>query len=271
MNIGQRLGEGNTAAVFEWGKNEVIKIFHEHHQASSEADKAEIINRLGIPAPRLTNVIEHNGKTALIFERVYGQTMLSLIEPTSKSIVYYAGIMANLQLDIHCIELEPELESNLKQELIHKLNRTERLTGTQKEEIMKTINQLSNGQSLCHYDFHPGNIMMSSDGPVIIDWTNALIGHHYADVARSSMMLKSNAMPPEAPVWTKNRTYRDMFHDAYLKEYLNGGGTKHEELERWASPTLAARIEELAGKEQEEILNLLVEKLNAAGGAEAEK
>lgn len=46
-------------------------------------------------------------------------------------------------------------------------------------------------------DFHPGNIILSSRGPIIIDWMNALVGNQAADVTRSSMMFQSHALPPK--------------------------------------------------------------------------
>ena len=34
-----------------------------------------------------------------------------------------------------------------------------------------------------HLDFHPFNIMLTADGPVVFDWTNAALGPPAADVA----------------------------------------------------------------------------------------
>ena len=39
--------------------------------------------------------------------------------------------------------------------------------------------------SILHLDFHPDNIMLTPDGPVVFDWTNATIGPAAADVAQS--------------------------------------------------------------------------------------
>jgi aminoglycoside phosphotransferase (APT) family kinase protein len=42
---------------------------------------------------------------------------------------------------------------------------------------------------LCHGDLHPSNIILSDDGPVIVDWFDASRGDPIADVARTSMLL----------------------------------------------------------------------------------
>ena len=39
------------------------------------------------------------------------------------------------------------------------------------------------GATLLHRDLHPGNVILSSDGPVVVDWTNAGAGEPAFDVA----------------------------------------------------------------------------------------
>jgi len=84
MKIGQLLGVGNTANVYEWGKSEVIKVFHNKgasiHEAAKEAEKAELINTLNISAPQFSEIIVYEEKTCLIYEKVQGPAMLTCID-----------------------------------------------------------------------------------------------------------------------------------------------------------------------------------------------
>jgi len=45
------------------------------------------------------------------------------------------------------------------------------------------------GPSILHLDFHPDNVMLTADGPVVIDWPNAAVGPSAADVAHSWLIL----------------------------------------------------------------------------------
>jgi aminoglycoside phosphotransferase (APT) family kinase protein len=56
-----------------------------------------------------------------------------------------------------------------------------------------------NGPSLLHLDFHPLNVLMGPDGPVVIDWTNARPGPPGLDVAMSAMILAGVALTLEFP------------------------------------------------------------------------
>jgi len=50
---------------------------------------------------------------------------------------------------------------------------------------------------LCHSDLHPGNVIMTADGPRIIDWACALRASGVFDIARVHVSL-SELMPDDA-------------------------------------------------------------------------
>jgi aminoglycoside phosphotransferase (APT) family kinase protein len=48
------------------------------------------------------------------------------------------------------------------------------------------------GDRVMHLDLHPGNIMLTPRGPVVIDWTNATAGPGGADVAMAYLIMASS-------------------------------------------------------------------------------
>ena len=44
---------------------------------------------------------------------------------------------------------------------------------------------------MLHLDLHPGNVMFTARGPVVIDWTNARAGAPAADVAMAYLIMAS--------------------------------------------------------------------------------
>jgi tRNA A-37 threonylcarbamoyl transferase component Bud32 len=54
-------------------------------------------------------------------------------------------------------------------------------------------------QPLVHLDFHPFNVILGGDGPVVIDWTNAGPGPAGLDVAMSALILAGVALTGEVP------------------------------------------------------------------------
>jgi aminoglycoside phosphotransferase (APT) family kinase protein len=45
------------------------------------------------------------------------------------------------------------------------------------------------GEQILHLDLHPGNVMLTAGGPVVIDWTNASAGPPGADVAMAYLII----------------------------------------------------------------------------------
>ena len=57
------------------------------------------------------------------------------------------------------------------------------------------LETLPNGNILTHGDFHLGNIMMTPQGMMVIDWSKAAGGHPAADVVRSEMLMRFGIGP----------------------------------------------------------------------------
>ncbi|WP_324607779.1 phosphotransferase [Paenibacillus sp. IHBB 10380] len=131
------------------------------------------------------------------------------------------------------------------------------MSNHEKQIIIDMLNSLPDGNMICHYDFHPDNIIISPNGPIIIDWLNLLVGNREADVTRTSMMIQSDSLPPNAPSWLIHREFREFFNKEYLTEYIKLTDMNDGFLERWMIPTLAARIDEMQGEYRQEIKDKL--------------
>ena len=51
------------------------------------------------------------------------------------------------------------------------------------ESILALIDRLPPDERLCHCDLHPGNVIMTAEGPRLIDWTGARRGGAPLDLA----------------------------------------------------------------------------------------
>lgn len=55
-------------------------------------------------------------------------------------------------------------------------------------------------EALVHGDLHPGNVLLTADGPVVIDWEGASIGPRDADVATAWLLMTiARPAPDEVP------------------------------------------------------------------------
>jgi aminoglycoside phosphotransferase (APT) family kinase protein len=113
-------------------------------------------------------------------------------------------------------------------------------------EQLTLLEQQPGGHSLCHGDFHPGNVVLSARGPVIIDWNDATLGPPAADVARTQMLFLHGGTPPLAG-GAKQRlvqTLRRALFALPLHRYRAPIGIDEREVAAWRLPVATARMSE---------------------------
>jgi aminoglycoside phosphotransferase (APT) family kinase protein len=122
---------------------------------------------------------------------------------------------------------------------------------------LTALNQLPDGSRLCHGDYHPDNVLMSPNGPVIIDWAGATSGNPIADVARTSLLLRVGAPPPGGMSHLLIGPARAFAHTTYVRRYLKRHPASRDELAAWRLPIAVARLGEGIPEEKRRLLALI--------------
>jgi len=250
--LGSPFALGHTAEVYAWEEGYILKLFHEWFPLSSiehEARMARVVHNAGLPVPNVRDIVEAEGRYGLVYERVIGTSMLEVLSSKPWRIFKYAHLLAELHASMHTIEAVPSLPSQHRK-LRRKIQHAEMLPCALQGGALRMLEELPEGNQLCHGDFHADNVLMTSKGPVIIDWIDATRGNPMADVARSSLLMSKAHIPDDKPLrWLLN-LFRELFHRAYLRHYfqLRPGG--REELSGWRIVNAAGRLSERIPEEE---------------------
>lgn len=242
---GQLLGEGNTAEVFLWNDNEIIKLFRQKFPLEGvdrEYNVSKMVEILGLPVPKVGLMIELEGRRGIIYEKVSGISMMDLIMKHPGSVTEYAKSMAVLHYRMH--QCKAQELPKYKEALEWNIRHTDLLSEKQRFAVLDILEKLPEEGILCHGDFHPGNIIIDSEKSVVLDWMTAAAGHPAADVARTLMLLKDGALPEKMPKVVKILIgfARKRIVNAYLKEYMQLSGLTKEDILKWRIPIIAARL-----------------------------
>lgn len=65
-----------------------------------------------------------------------------------------------------------------------------------KRTVLAVLGEMPDDERLCHGNFHPDNVLMTLQGPVIIGWMDATRGSPLVDIARTSLLLSMGDLPP---------------------------------------------------------------------------
>ena len=254
------LGHGRTAEVYAWKENSALKLFVPEFPSTlidQEVEGTRAANAADIPSPQLRDVITVDGRRGLVLERLTGHSMLSLLAREPMRVTHYAGIFAELQARIHDCHV-PGLTSR-REDLARRIARAG-VVARVKGDALAVLERLSDGDRLCHCDFHPDNVLMTPQGPSIIDWSFAARGTPASDAARTALLLRIADAPPGSfrVAWVE-REAKDRFYRAWLKRYRELQPDASDAMWSWLLPVAVARLADDIPEERPRLMILINE------------
>ncbi len=257
-----RVAKGRTAEIFDWEPGTILKLYRDWcpgNWADYESRVARTIHAAGIQTPAVKGIVEINGRRGIVYERVSGISMLQDLSKRPWMLFKHGRNLAELQAQF--VQLKIEGLGSYRNELEHVIRNTGFLPEDLRALALSLLETLPEGETLCHGDFHPANVLITPQGPVIIDWMTAKRGSPWADVARTRLLLTigpkgagkgdGNQISPWI-LWFVNFFYRAYFKrvQSLLKDDLG-------EQERWLPVVAAARLEEQIEPERAALLDLV--------------
>lgn len=236
----------------------MLKLFlpgRSEEQARAEAAKTRSVHAAGLPVPAVGDVILVDGRPGIPFRYVPGKTLLQVLTGRPWWLWRGARLLAGLHASLHrrtVAGLPP-----VKQRLTAKIEAAD-LPHQLREAVRAEMDRLPYGDRVCHGDFHPGNVMLGSSPPVIIDWPDAAAGDPLADVARTSLLLQMSPLSPGGSGGALLAAARRAFHRVYLDHYFQVTGRDRRRLARWSAVVAAARLAEKVPAEREQLLRRIV-------------
>ncbi len=145
----------------------------------------DLARGFGVPVPRVHEL--RAGDRELVMDRIPGPTMVNWLLRGPWRLRKCATILAELH------------------DVVHKVPGPSWLRDAG-----------DGGPSLLHLDLHPLNVIMSPDGPVLIDWTNSARGTPDTDIALTWLLLRTGE-PPASAVMAR---LIDRFRGAIVRSFL---------------------------------------------------
>lgn len=157
------LASGRAADVHDQGDGTVLRRYKHDHDVTDEVAVMRWMAAEGFPVP---DVVAGGGRD-IVMRRIDGPTMLEDLERRRWMLVPHARTLARLHRRLH------------------------RLTAP---DWFPRRRGVPAGPTPLHLDLHPMNVLMSADGPVVIDWTNAGRGAAGFDAAMTVALVESYAL-----------------------------------------------------------------------------
>jgi Ser/Thr protein kinase RdoA (MazF antagonist) len=156
---GRLIGAGRAADVYDLGGGRVLRRYRVDANAEPEARLMRYLREAGLGVPE---IFDADGKD-LVMARLHGLDLLTDLSRRPWRATRHAIMLARMHDQLH----EIQAPSWLKR-------------------------PFGDGDRVLHLDLHPGNVMLTADGPMIIDWSNGAAGPPGADVAMASVIMTTS-------------------------------------------------------------------------------
>jgi aminoglycoside phosphotransferase (APT) family kinase protein len=159
---GSLVGSGRTADVYQHGPDQVLRRYREPRDTEREVAGMDHARRHGFPVAEAKALSD----TDIVMQRLRGPTMLDQLGRRPWQIRRLAALLASLHRRLHDIDAPDWLPA-----------------------------PVGEGRQLLHLDLHPDNVILTPNGPSVIDWPNVARGPGCGDVAYTWIILATAAHP----------------------------------------------------------------------------
>jgi Ser/Thr protein kinase RdoA (MazF antagonist) len=194
--LGEKIGEGVFADVHAWAPGQVVKLFKAgvpRRISWWEARMIRAVFAAGGPAPEVLGEVTLEGRFGIVLPRLDGPTLLQHYRSGAITFEQAGAILASLYLSVHKTPPPPDVLL-----LRDWMDGSLRLSGDMVPKhiatgILALLERLQPGDGLCHADLHPGNVIMTAEGPRIVDWSGAVRAPAALDLASCHILLSELA------------------------------------------------------------------------------
>lgn len=224
--------KGSQKSVYLDG-DKVSKVFALSYNKSDvlyEALNTARVEDTGLDIPKLLSVSVDDGQWVITSEYAKGSTLEELLKAHPENTDSYIEAMVDFQISFNkrnnplLLSLKDKLNRQIKE-----LNVDDHI----KYELESRLEELPTHNKLCHGDYCPENIIVTTDknnkitGITAVDWVHATKGNASADVANTYLTLKLSD---------------EKLADKYIKLFCEKTSTDMKYVNKWMPIVAAARL-----------------------------
>ena len=191
-SLGEKIGEGVSADVHGWAPGQVVKLFKprvSRRLSWHEAHMTDAVFAAGAPAPEVFGVVMLEGRFGIVLQHFDGPTLLQLTRTGAVTRGQAGAILADLCRAVHKTPPPPGVLAlrGWMDAWLRSAGGT--IPAPIAPGIRALVDRLQPADELCHGDLHPGNVIMTAEGPRLIDWTGTVRAPAAYDLGISHILL----------------------------------------------------------------------------------
>ena len=258
----RKIAEGLEAEIFAYPyAKTVLRLLRDPEAGVTNQRQAiamQAARDAGVLVPPVLGVTTVMGRPGIVMQRVEGRDLMAELGRRPWRLFWVARVSGEVHAQLHGVP-GPEHIIDLLAKLYREIHDSNLVPAEIKEYALDKLEGLPAGDRLCHGDFYPANLLLSPQGPALIDWTHVARGDPAADVARTLLMVRLGELPPSTPMLVRPIAAfaRGILAAAYLRAYRRKRVLDADLVDRWEIPVAAARLAQGIEGERLSLLKLL--------------
>lgn len=249
------LARGGEADLYILDENRILRVLRKEDPHALEREKAvmPLLDEACVSVPRIYEYTEVEGNQAEVMERIKGETMLEFMLSHPFSLKRKVRKFAKIHQQILFLHGGKPLPS-IQEKLAAFEEQPGKVEGEIFDFVMQIARGLPSGDSICHGDFHPGNILMNERAPYVIDWSGVHTGSALSDIAHTYVLMTHAPQTPgqDARSYRKVRFFAHRIAKLYLRDMEKWEWFDWEEFRRWKIVMTLLRVYDGLPSEKEE-------------------
>ncbi|MCR5205920.1 MAG: phosphotransferase, partial [Lachnospiraceae bacterium] len=150
----------------------------------------------GVPSAIAYDIVETEDGYGLVFEMAGATTVSKYIMEHPDKLQEYSIKLGVLLKTLNNTEADPERYGNIKQIYLDRARKAgEFFTDDEVDQMIRMINSIPEGTGMIHGDFHTNNVMVQSDGELIlIDMADISRGNPIYDIGGAFLTMYLSGM-----------------------------------------------------------------------------
>lgn len=223
------IARGASAELFDIGGGQVLKLFQDSvsdEMIAREAEASAHAAMCGVPTAAAIGLRTWDGRRGIVYPRLEGGTVMDWIRRNPMRAGWALDRMGNIHAAVH--RAGGGALRSMKQVLATDIAYGP-APGALQRAAIAYLETLPIGDALTHGDFHLGNVMMTPQGMMVIDWSKAAAGHPAADVVRSELLMRFGIGPTD---WVTN-LWRDWAARRLGRCHANALSVSTRDIDAW--------------------------------------
>lgn len=259
MEIKKLVGQGKTAKIYELNKEKVIKIFNENFDIKAITSEFHVSSLVNEMFPNFTPKVFSLDNKSIVLEYVKGTPLIE--QMSFKTLIPTAKLLVKLQREIH----EKKVETSFKQledVLSGIIEKSPDITLSTRSMLWSYLKNHNKPSSVCHGDFHPGNIIITANKEYVIDWANVMIGNALYDVARTYILIRYGTIDKVMNLSERIvlSIYRLALAKIYYWSYMFKNRINNNSFHYWLVYALLIRLSEISDSKEKKTLTKIFNK-----------